>query len=205
MQHQHHSPALAVALWPEKANRILLNAALVVAGTMLLTISAKVKVPFYPVPMTMQTLVVLLIGATYGSRLAVATVIAYIAQGMIGLPVFTNTPPLAAGPAYLLSPTAGFVMSWIGVAAMVGWAADRGWDHSVLRLGAVMLAAVVFQFALGFAWLAWFAQLPNGAVGVGASAAFAGAVAPFLLGDALKIALAALAIPAAWQLIGRRS
>ena len=85
--------------------------------------------------------------------------LAYIAEGMLGLPVFTNTPPAIAGPLYMLGPTAGFIMSWVLVAAIVGFATDRGWDRSALRLGAAMLAAVVVQFAMGFAWLAWFAQL----------------------------------------------
>ena len=105
----------------------------------------------------------------------------------------------------MLGPTAGFLMSWILVAAIVGFATDRGWDRSPLRLGAAMLLAVVVQFACGFAWLSWFAHLANGAAGIGAAKAFAFGVAPFLLGDALKVVLAALLIPASWTLIGRRS
>ena len=134
------SRALATAVWPRGVNRAARGIVLVLVGTAILAISAKVKVPFWPVPMTLQTLAVLLIGAAYGSRLAVATVVAYIAEGMLGLPVFTNTPPAVAGPLYLLGPTAGFIMSWVLVAAIVGFATDRGWDRSALRLGAAMLA-----------------------------------------------------------------
>ena len=199
------SRALATTVWPHGANRVLQAVVLVLVGTAILAISAKVKVPFWPVPMTLQTLAVLLIGAAYGSRLAVATVLAYIAEGMLGLPVFTNTPPAVAGPLYLLGPTAGFIMSWVLVAAIVGFATDRGWDRSAVRLGAAMLAAIAVQFALGFAWLAWFAALPSGAAGVGAATAFAAGVAPFLLGDALKVVLAALVIPASWSLVKPRS
>ncbi len=198
------SRALATAVWPRGINRAIQAVVLVLVGTALLAIAAKVKVPFWPVPMTLQTLAVLLIGAAYGSRLAVATVVAYIAEGMLGLPVFTNTPPAVAGPLYMLGPTAGFIMSWVLVAAIVGFASDRGWDRSPVRLGAAMLVAVVVQFALGFAWLAWFAALPNGAAGIGMAKAFAGGVAPFLLGDALKVVLAALLIPASWSLVARR-
>lgn len=205
MQTNATSRALAVAVWPDRINRAVLSILLVIAGTAILAIAAKIKVPFYPVPMTLQTLAVLLIAATYGSRLAVATVAAYILEGMLGLPVFTNTPPAVAGPAYMLGPTAGFIVSWLAVAAIVGYAADRGWDRSILKLGAAMVVAIVVQFALGFAWLAWFAQLSSGGTGVGASGAFLGGVAPFLLGDALKIVLAALAVPAAWSLIDRRA
>jgi biotin transport system substrate-specific component len=198
------SRALATAVWPRGANRAARAVILVLVGTVILAISAKIKVPFWPVPMTLQTLAVLLIGAAYGSRLAVATVVAYIAEGMLGLPVFTNTPPAVAGPLYLLGPTAGFIASWVLVAAIVGFASDRGWDRSALRLGAAMLIAVVVQFALAFAWLAWFAQLPNGVAGIGATKAFAGGVAPFLLGDGLKVVLAALIIPASWSLVDRK-
>jgi biotin transport system substrate-specific component len=198
------SRALATAVWPSGVNRAARAIVLVLAGTAILAISAKIKVPFWPVPMTLQTLAVLLIGAAYGSRLAVATVVAYIAEGMLGLPVFTNTPPAVAGPLYMLGPTAGFIVSWVLVAAIVGFASDRGWDRSPLRLGAAMLIAVVVQFAMGFAWLAWFAQLPNGVAGIGMAKAFAGGVAPFLLGDALKVVLAALLIPASWTLVDRR-
>jgi biotin transport system substrate-specific component len=199
------SRALAVSLWPDNVNRFVQGAILVLAGTLVLAISAKIKVPFYPVPMTLQTLAVLLIAATYGSRLAVATVAAYIVEGMLGLPVFTNTPPAIAGPAYMLGPTAGFIVSWLAVAAIVGTATDRGWDRSIVKLGGAMVVAIVVQFAIGFAWLAWFAQIPNGATGIGVSGAFLGGVAPFLLGDGLKIVLAALAVPAAWRLVDRQA
>ncbi len=196
------SRALATAIWPDTVNRTVQAIVLVLAGTAILAISARVSVPFWPVPLTLQTLAVLLIGAAYGSRLGVATLIAYIAEGLAGLPVFAGA---GAGPAYLLGPTAGFIMSWVLVAAIVGYAADRGWDRSPLRLGAAMLLAVVVQFAIGFAWLAWFAHLSNGAMGIGAAKAFAGAVAPFLFGDALKVVLAALLIPASWTLVGRKT
>jgi biotin transport system substrate-specific component len=204
MQTNASSRPLAAAIWPDSVNRAVQAIFLVLAGTALLTISAKIKVPFYPVPMTLQTLAVLLIAATYGSRLAVATVIAYIAEGMLGLPVFTNTPPALAGPAYMLGPTAGFIVSWIVVAAIVGTASDRGWDRSILKLGTALVAAVAVQFVMGFAWLAWFAALPSGVSGIGAASAFSAGVAPFLLGDALKIVLTALAVPAAWQLVERK-
>jgi biotin transport system substrate-specific component len=199
------SRALAVSLWPDNVNRFVQGAILVLAGTLILAISAKIKVPFYPVPMTLQTLAVLLIAATYGSRLAVATVTVYIMEGMLGLPVFTNTPPAVASPAYMLGPTAGFIVSWLAVAAIVGTATDRGWDRSIVKLGAAMVVAIVVQFALGFAWLAWFAQLSSGGQGVGVSGAFLGGVAPFLLGDGLKVILAALAVPAAWLLVDRQA
>ena len=182
-------------------NRAIQNVVLVLIGTAVLAISAKVQVPFWPVPMTLQTLAVMLIGATYGSRLAVATVLAYIAEGAIGIPVFANTPPQIAGPAYLIGPTAGYIWGWVAAAAIIGLAADRGWSRSVPKMFAAMLTGEVILFGMGFIWLAWFATLSSGAVGMGAEKALAAGVTPFLLADLLKTALAAFLVPAAWQLL----
>lgn len=198
------SRVLAVAIWPESVSRALQAIVLVLVGTAILAISAKIKVPFYPVPMTLQTFAVMAIAAAYGSRLAVATVLAYLVEGALGLPVFTNTPPAIAGLGYFLGPTGGFLIGFIALAWIVGNAADRGWDRSIPRLFAAMIVADLVVFALGFVWLAWFAQLSSGATGVGAAGAFTGGVVPFILADLLKIALAALAIPAAWGLVDRR-
>jgi biotin transport system substrate-specific component len=177
---------------------------LVLAGTLALIIAAKVKVPFYPVPMTLQTLAVMAIAVTFGLRLGLTTVLAYLAEGALGVPVFTNTPPLAAGPAYLLGPTGGFLAGFVVLAVIVGYAADRGWSRSVPKLAAALLVGDVLVMALGFAWLAAFAQLPTGTVGIGMASAWANGVAPFIPGDLLKIALVALAVPTAWSLLGER-
>ena len=194
--------ALAETLLPEGAARLISAVLLVVAGTMLLAIAAKIKVPFFPVPMTLQTLAVLAIAATFGSRLAVITVLAYLAQGAMGLPVFTNTPPAVAGPAYLLGPTGGFLLGFVVMAFVVGKAADRGWGRSFPKMLGVMLATEVAMMALGFAWLAWFLATANG-TGLGVAGAFSAGVAPFILGDLLKVLLAAAAVPAVWRLFDR--
>jgi biotin transport system substrate-specific component len=201
MQSSAPSRALAQALWPESVNRAVPAIVLVLAGTAILAISAKVKVPFYPVPMTLQTFAVMALAAAYGSRLAVATVVAYLVEGLAGIPVFAGA---AAGPAYFLGPTGGFLAGFIALAFVVGTAADRGWDRSIAKLFAAMIVADAVVFALGFAWLAWFATLSNGGTGLGVVNAFKFGVLPFLLADLLKIALAALAVPAAWTLIERR-
>jgi biotin transport system substrate-specific component len=185
--------------------RAVIAVLFVLAGTAVIALSAKVKVPFFPVPMTLQTLAIMGIAATYGSRLAVATVLAYVAEGMLGLPVFTNTPPAVAGPAYLLGPTGGFLLGFVAIAFIVGWAADRGFDRSIVKLAGALLAGEVVMMALGFAWLAWFATLSSGATGLGIDKAFAAGVAPFILGDLLKLALVALAVPAVWGVLGRRA
>lgn len=196
--------ALVESLASTRLRRAIVAILLVLAGTAVITISAKVKVPFYPVPVTLQTLAIMAIAASYGSRLAVVTVLAYLVEGALGLPVFTNTPPLVAGPAYLLGPTGGFLAGFVVVAAVVGYAADKGWDRSIARLFAAMIVGEVAMMTLGFVWLAWFATLSSGASGLGAEAAFSAGVAPFLLGDLLKIALVALALPACWGLLDTR-
>ena len=143
--------ALAETFLPEGIARAVGVILLVLAGTLLIAIAAKIKVPFWPVPITLQTLAVMAIAAAYGSRLAVATVVAYLAEGLVGLPVFTNTPPLAAGPAYFLGPTGGFLIGFIVIAFVVGLAADRGWSRSIPKLAAAILVADVIMMAMGFA------------------------------------------------------
>jgi biotin transport system substrate-specific component len=190
------SPSLAVHLWPSAGSRVVRNIALLVLGCALLWVSAKVKVPFWPVPMTLQTFAVMAIAAAYGARLGVATVIAYLAAGMAGLPVFTNTPPEMAGPAYLLGPTGGFLIGFIAAAFIVGYAADRGWDRSVPKLLVAMVTADAVVFALGLAWLGVAVPALGYSWGLIEAGLF-----PFLLGDLLKVLIAALAIPAAWRLL----
>ena len=196
--------ALAETLLPEGVARAVGAVLLVIAGTAILAISAKIKVPFWPVPMTLQTLAIMALAAAYGSRLAVITVVAYLAEGLIGLPVFTNTPPAIAGPAYFLGPTGGFLIGFVALAFIVGMAADRGWSRSFAKLFAAMVVADIVVFVLGFVWLAWFAALSNGASGLGIATALSAGVAPFLLADLLKIVLAALAVPAVWGLVERK-
>jgi len=188
-------PTLASRLLPAGQIGAALRAVLLVAaGTALLTLSAKVSVPFYPVNMTLQTFAVLLIGAVYGPRLGVITVLAYFAEGLAGLPVFTSTPPLPAGPGYFMGPTAGFMAGFLVTAAVAGIAVQRGLGKRPLALFLAMLAGEVVLFGLGLAWLSQFAVLPNGATGLGLVKTWHAAIAPFLLGDLVKTALAALLV-----------
>jgi biotin transport system substrate-specific component len=195
--------ALAPTLLSTRGSRTLQEVVLVLAGTAILYISGKISVPFYPVPMTLQTLAVMAIAAAYGMRLGTLTVLAYLAEGAAGIPVFTATPPAIAGLPYFLGPTGGFLAGFVVLALIVGYAADRGWGKSFARLFAVILAADVVLFAMGFAWLALFAHVGQ-RTGIGLSGAWSNGVVPFVLGDLLKIALTAAAVPAVWGLVGRR-
>jgi biotin transport system substrate-specific component len=163
---------------------------LALIGTALLTLSAKIQVPFWPVPMTMQTFVVLVLGMAYGWRLAGATVLLYLAQGAIGLPVFAA----GAGIAYFAGPTAGYLAGFLFAAVVVGWLAEHGWDRSVPRTLGAMLIGTAIIFACGIAWLGTLIGLRQ-AIGAG--------LVPFLLGEAVKIALATAILPFAWRLLQR--
>ena len=126
-------------------------ALLAIGGSLALAASAQIQVPIQPVPMTLQSLVVLLIGAAYGWRLGAATVLLDPAEGLCGMPVFAG---FRAGPAALIGPTAGFLLGFVPAAALAGWLAARGWTRGVLRSGALFLAGHAVLFATGVAWLA---------------------------------------------------
>jgi biotin transport system substrate-specific component len=183
----------APAAIPSSAEQIVGGFALALGGSLLLAVSAKVQVPFYPVPLTLQTLVVLLLGATLGARIASASVALYLIEGLAGLPVFAGA---AAGPLYMAGPTGGFLAGFLAAAALIGFAADRRWDRSWIRLlGSLSLGhAVVFAF--GFLWLAQF---------IGAEKAFAAGVAPFALATILKTLLAVALVGAGRRAAGRLS
>ena len=107
------------------------NLMLAVGGSLLLWASARLQVPFYPVPMTMQTFVVLMIGAAYGWRLGAATVALYLLQGALGMPVFAGTPEKGIGLAYMAGPTGGYLVGYVAAAAVTGALAGRGWARRV--------------------------------------------------------------------------
>jgi biotin transport system substrate-specific component len=200
-----HAPSLVNAALPAVSGAramLLRNLALAVAGSLLMVLAAKIKAPFWPVPMTLQTLAVLSIGAAYGSRLGAATVMLYIGYGLAGLPVFTNTPPVAPGLAYMMGPTGGFLVGFVLMAAIAGWAARRG--ASWLRLVGGLALAEIVMMTLGFLWLALGAQMASGATGLGLDKAFIHGVQPFLIGDALKVALAACFTGVGWSLVEKR-
>jgi biotin transport system substrate-specific component len=182
----------------------LREVALCLAGILLLALSSKVSVPLLPVPMTLQPLAVLCIGAAYGTRLSVLTVVAYLLSGICGLPVFANSPPLPAGPFYLLGPTGGVLLSYIPAAAVMGIAAEAKLDRRFTTMLPCALIASAMILACGFFWLAFVANAGAHGHGIGMASAWARGVAPFLLGDVVKAALAAAILPASWVLLGVR-
>lgn len=198
----HTGRSLVSLAWSEDGNTALRDAVLVIAGTALIAIAARINVPFFPVPMTLQSLAVAVLAAAYGFRLGTLTVLAYLGEGLLGLPVFANTPPAVAGPAYFIGTTGGFLIGFVALAAIVGFAVDRGAGRSVPKLFGAIVFGELVMFALGVVWLAWFATLASGGTGIGFAKAWSAGVLPFLLGDLLKSVAVALAVPAAWSMGG---
>ncbi|MES0195310.1 biotin transporter BioY [Mesorhizobium sp. M0011] len=187
-------PLVSLALPQNGAARLATQLFLAIAGTLVLTLSAKTKVMLGPVDISMQTLAVLLIAAAFGMRLGVATLLLYMAEGAMGFPVFQSTPEKGLGIAYMLGSTGGYLAGFVVMAAIVGWAADRGWDHHPIKLFNAMLVAEVVMMAMGFAWLALL---------IGPEKSWQFGVVPFIVGDLIKVALAASLVPAVWTLLKR--
>jgi biotin transport system substrate-specific component len=192
------SPAtLATRLWPSHqsdATSLALKAAIVVAGSMLLWASAKINVPLLPVKMTMQLFVVLAIGLSLGGRLAGATVALYLFEGAMGLPVFTGTPEKGIGLAYMMGPTGGYLLGFLGAAIVTGWLADRGFSRTpVLAVAAALIGAVVVYIP-GLLWLGGLLGWDKPILAWG--------LYPFLVPDLMKVLLAGLVVSGVWRLIG---
>lgn len=187
-------PLISLALPEKGAARLAGQLLLAIAGTLLLVLSAKTKVMLGPVDISMQTLAVFLIAASFGMRLGVATLLLYMAEGAMGFPVFQSTPEKGIGIAYMLGSTGGYLAGFVVMAAIVGWAADRGWDRHPIKLFNAMLVAEIVMMAMGFAWLALL---------IGPEKSWQFGVVPFIVGDLIKVALAASLVPAVWSLLKR--
>lgn len=172
---------LGVALYPT----------LVIFGIALIALSAKIQVPFWPVPMTLQTLAIAGIAAAYGLRLGLATIVAYLAAGYLGAPVFAGA---VAGPLYFVGPTAGFLAGFVAMTAIVGYVADRVRSANGIALFGAMIVGDIVLFTLGFVWLAYFFTTTSGGT-LGPTTAW-GIINPFILGDIVKMVLAAALVTA---------
>lgn len=189
MRHQ----TLVGEIWPQGSlAKPLRLAILALAGTMLLTLSAKIQIPFWPVPMTMQTFVVLAIGMAYGWRLGGATLLLYMAEGAMGLPVFAGTPEKGIGIAYMMGGTGGYLVGFVLAAALTGWLAERGMDRRPATTALAMLAGNVAIYVPGVLWLTTL---------IGFEKAVQFGLTPFLMSDLVKLVLAAAIMPLAWKAV----
>lgn len=169
------------------------DAALALLGALFVALLAQVRIPlpFTPVPITGQTLGVLLAAAALGSRRGTASLALYLAGGLAGLPFFTGG---GSGLAYLSGTTGGYLVGFLAAAALVGWLAERGWTRNWYQTAALFTLGSVVIYLFGAAYLATF---------VGLRPALSAGVLPFLPGDAIKAFLAAALLPAAWKLAQR--
>lgn len=170
------------------------DALLALGGTALVALLAQVSLPAQPVPFTGQTLGVLLVGAALGWRRGGAALATYLALGVAGAPIFALH---RAGIAVLLGPTGGYLAGFILAAMAVGFLAERGWDRSPLSTAAAMAIGTGIIYACGVPWLAAVLHLPL-------HLAYEFGMRPFLLWDAVKLAIAVIVLPGAWLVAGRR-
>ncbi|MEM7238405.1 MAG: biotin transporter BioY [Pseudomonadota bacterium] len=199
MAHGTHR-VLSEAVLPSDGGTLLLKRAfLIVAGIAALAIAAKIKVVLWPspVPITMGTFAVLAIGAAYGPRLGVTTILGYMLIGAIGFDVFAGSTAEKNGIAYMMGGTGGYLAGYVLATVALGWFARSGWDRSVPKMALAMLIGNVLIYVPGIAWLShlyleaqgWQIVLQWG-------------LWPYLIGDAIKLALAALLLPGIWKMVG---
>ena len=169
------------------------KAGLVLGGSLFIALAAQVSVPFFPVPLTLSTLAILIVGLTFGSRLGAAALLAYLAEGAMGLPVFAGGMSTAS----LVGPTAGFLYGFVGMAWLAGLAVERGVARGVISTAACGIAISALLYIPGLAW-------PALALGKSAPDLWAYWMAPFLLGDAVKAVIAAMVVWGGWKALKAR-
>lgn len=184
-------PTLISELWDTSG--WIKQAVLVLTGIVLLTISAKIKVPLPPVPITMQTFVVFGLGMVYGWKLGASTVLLYLIVGATGLPVFAGTPEKGIGVAYMMGPTGGYLLGFVIAAAATGFFAEKGWDRKAVSTFLAMFIGNVIIYVPGLIWLGNVVGWDKPVLEWG--------MTPFLIGDIAKIILAMLVLPLAWKLV----
>ena len=188
------APAMAGQISRHMANgwlgELFMSLALMAAGMGILAVSARIQVPFYPVPVTMQTLAVMVIAMAYGSKLGTATLFSYLLAGFLGAPVFAG----GAGFAYMAGPTGGYLAGFLLAGVVLGALADRGWTRNWQTTAAAMIAGTAIIYLLGVAWLS---QL------IGFDKAVQFGLVPFIYGDILKLVIAAVSVPFMWKLVAK--
>lgn len=168
--------------------------ALVLVGVLVLAVAAKIKVPMWPVPITMGTFAVLTIGAAYGARLGLVTILAYMIIGALGFDVFAGSSAEASGLTYMMGGTGGYLVGYVLATLALGALAQRGWDRSVVWMALAMLIGTVLIYVPGLLWLGQLYGWDKPILQWG--------LTPFLIGDALKLALAAFVLPMVWKMVG---
>ena len=158
---------------------------------------SKIQIPFYPIPMTMQTFVILGLSMAYGWRLAGATLTLYLLEGALGLPVFAGTPEKGIGLVYIMGTTGGYLLGFLAAAVTCGWLAEKGWDRNVFKTAAAMFIGNALIYIPGVLWLGVLLGWDKPIIDWG--------LTPFILGDLAKIALAAAVLPLIWKFLNKKN
>lgn len=190
-----HDAVLADAFGANEGSALRVKqVALVIAGILVLAISAKISVPMWPVPITMGTFAVLALGAAYGPMLGLTTIIGYMLIGIAGFDVFAGSSAEKSGLAYMMGGTGGYLVGYVLATAALGYFARLGWDRSAGKLALGLLIGNAIIYVPGLLWLGQLYGWDQPILAWG--------LTPFLVGDALKLVLAALVIPGVWKLVG---
>ena len=196
MTTQTPSLTLAEAIFPQTGQALRVKQlVLVAAGIAALVLAAKIKIPMFPVPMTMGTFAVLSIGAAYGTRLGLATILGYMLIGALGFDVFAGSSAEVSGLSYMMGSTGGYLMGYVLAVVALGALARKGWDRARGKMALALVLGNALIYVPGLIWLTVLYGLEAPILSWG--------LTPFLLGDVVKLALAALLLPALWRLVGR--
>lgn len=195
-------------LWQaEGTAKAIKRVALVIAGIAFLAIAAKISifVPPSPVPVTLGTFAVLSLAAAYGPRLGLVTILGYMAVGMLGFDVFAGSGAEKYGLTYMMGTTGGYLAGYVLATLALGLAATRGWDRDPIKMAGAMLIGNALIYVLGLAWL--YVLITGGMFDPTKHASavdqtLAWGLTPYLIGDAMKLALAAVLFPLLWKLVG---
>ena len=171
--------------------------ALILSGAVLTAYAAQLVIPMWPVPITAQTFAVLLVGSVLGATRGAISLVAYFSMGALGLPVFSAATSLSFGPTF------GYLIGFVAAASVVGWLSERGWHKSVPGVLASFAIANAIIYLFGLPWLAFV--LGNLGVANDLVAVAAAGFVPFIIGDVLKMILAAAVLPLAWKFLGRNA
>jgi biotin transport system substrate-specific component len=196
MTTQTPSLTLAEAIFPQTGLALRVKQlVLVAAGIAALVLAAKIKIPMFPVPMTMGTFAVLSIGAAYGTRLGLATILGYMMIGALGFDVFAGSSAEVSGLSYMMGSTGGYLVGYVLAVVALGALARKGWDRARGKMALALVIGNGLIYVPGLIWLTVLYGLEAPILSWG--------LTPFLLGDVVKLALAALLLPALWSLVGR--
>jgi len=196
MTTQTPSLTLAEAIFPQTGLALRVKQlVLVAAGIAALVLAAKIKIPMFPVPMTMGTFAVLSIGAAYGTRLGLATILGYMMIGALGFDVFAGSSAEVSGLSYMMGSTGGYLVGYVLAVVALGALARKGWDRARGKMALALVLGNALIYVPGLIWLTVLYGLEAPILSWG--------LTPFLLGDVVKLALVALLLPALWSLVGR--